>query len=89
MRFAPKPIFITEFGVKGPEDYQKNWLLKATETINNSPELVGINYFNSPDVPQAWGDIEAPNWSVSPATFRAFADAIKRDKQKEKDSGIS
>lgn len=79
MRFAPKPIFITEFGVKGPEDYQKNWLLKAAETINNSPELVGINYFNSPDVPQAWGDIEAPNWSISPTTFRAFAEAINRE----------
>jgi beta-mannanase len=89
MRFAPKPIFITEFGVKGPEDYQKNWLLKATETINNSPELVGINYFNSPDVPQAWGDIEAPNWSISPATFRAFADAIERDYEKEKGSRIN
>ena len=79
MRFAPKPIFITEFGVKGPEEYQKNWLLQAAKTVNVSPELVGLNYFNSPDVPQAWGDIEAPNWSITPATFRAFADSIKRD----------
>ncbi len=79
MRFAPKPIFITEFGVKGPEDYQKRWLLAAAKTVNDSPELVGLNYFNSPDVPQAWGDIEAPNWSITPATFRAFAEAIKRN----------
>jgi beta-mannanase len=78
MRFAPKPIFLTEFGVKGPESYQKNWLLKATETINTSPELIGVNYFNSPDLPQAWGSIEAPNWSISPETFRAFAEAINR-----------
>jgi beta-mannanase len=78
MRFAPKPIFITEFGVKGPETYQRDWLLKASETINQSPDLIGINYFNSLDSPHAWGNIDAPNWSVSPETFHAFAAAIKR-----------
>ncbi|MGB0977953.1 MAG: hypothetical protein ACPGVV_01090 [Croceimicrobium sp.] len=77
MRQAPKAIFITEFGVKGPEDYQKQWLLKAAETINSAPELIGINYFNMHDVPKAWGDIEPPNWSVEQATYRNFLSAIQ------------
>jgi hypothetical protein len=33
MRFASKPIFVTEFGVKGPEDFQAQWLEKAAEVL--------------------------------------------------------
>ena len=77
MRQAPESIFITEFGVKGPEDYQKQWLIKAAETINAAPELSGINYFNMHDVPKAWGDIEPPNWSVETETYAEFLEAIK------------
>lgn len=76
MRHAPKSIFITEFGVKGPEDYQKQWLLQAAETIKSAPELSGINYFNMHDVPKAWGEIEPPNWSVEASTYHAFLKAI-------------
>lgn len=77
MRQARKPIFITEFGVKGPEDYQLNWLLAAAETINSAPELEGICYFNMHDVPQAWGDIAPPDWSVSEESFLQFMKALR------------
>lgn len=79
MRQAQEPIFITEFGVKGPEDYQKAWLLEAANTIRDAPELVGINYFNMHDVPQAWGDIAPPDWSVDLETYRAFIKAIESE----------
>jgi len=78
MRQLDKPIFITEFGVKGPEEFQKQWLLKAAETIREAPELSGICYFNMHDVPQAWGDIAPPDWSVEPETYHAFIEAIGR-----------
>lgn len=77
MRQAQKPIFITEFGVKGPEDYQEAWLLEASETIKNSPELIGICYFNMHDVPKAWGDIAPPDWSVEAETFERFTQSLR------------
>jgi beta-mannanase len=69
MRFVNKPIFITEFGVKGPEDYQRSWLEDAAHTINKHPKVTGICYFNLNDLPEAWGNIEAPDWSISKETF--------------------
>lgn len=72
MRFVDKPILITEFGVKGPDNFQKDWLENAAETVNQYPEVVGICYFNKADLPEAWGDIEAPNWSISEESFGHF-----------------
>ena len=65
MRFIDKPIFITEFGVKGPEDYQTEWLIKAAKVIGENPQIVGINYFNMTDTPKAWGEIKPPDWSIT------------------------
>ena len=76
MRFVNKPIFITEFGVKGPDNFQKAWLKEAAQTINKYPEVVGVCYFNKTDVPEAWGKIEAPDWSISEDTFREFTEAL-------------
>lgn len=78
MRFVNKPIFITEFGVKGNEEYQNNWLLEAAETINSSPEIAGINYFNMTDTPKAWGEIKPPDWSISKESFYNFLSALER-----------
>lgn len=72
MRFAHKPIFITEFGVKGPEAYQKKWLEEAAIAINKYPQIKGINYFNYADTPKAWGDADTPDWSITVATFNSF-----------------
>ena len=72
LRFAHKPLFITEFGVKGPDDYKRKWLQDAAATINAHPEIIGVNYFNFADSPKAWGDIETPDWSASPAVFNEF-----------------
>jgi beta-mannanase len=76
MRFLNKPIFITEFGVKGPEEYQKIWLDDAAVTINKYPEIMGVCYFNLYDTPEAWGDIQAPNWSISENTFNHFTKTL-------------
>lgn len=72
MRFAHKPIFVTEFGVKGPEDLQMKWLDDAANVINTHKEIVGACYFNLADNPKAWGQIAAPDWSITRATFISF-----------------
>ncbi len=77
MRFVGKPIFITEFGVKGPEAYQTDWMLGAAETLQDDPRIVGINYFNMSDLPQAWGEIKPPDWSISRATLDTFVRALQ------------
>jgi beta-mannanase len=76
LRFVSKPIFLAEIGVNGPEAYQKAWLKEAALTINNYPEILGVCYFNVPDTPKAWGEIEAPEWSISEETFKAFTESL-------------
>jgi beta-mannanase len=76
MRFADKPLFITEFGVKGPETYQNSWLKDAASTIKANPHIFGINYFNLYDNPKAWGRIKAPDWSISPKSMKQFCSLI-------------
>jgi beta-mannanase len=77
MRFIHKPIFITEFGVKGPEAYKRKWLEDAAVTINKYPEILGVSYFNYADSPKAWGDAETPDWAISAATFKIFTHLLK------------
>ncbi|MEJ2003812.1 MAG: hypothetical protein P8X57_02355 [Cyclobacteriaceae bacterium] len=77
MRFAEKPVFITEFGVKGPEDYQNEWLSRASQVINEKTEIIGINYFNMVDNPDVWGEgMKAPDWSLTKQTWTNFTEAI-------------
>ncbi|MBL0359128.1 MAG: hypothetical protein IPP72_20685 [Chitinophagaceae bacterium] len=70
--FAHKPLFITEFGVKGPQSYKQQWMADAAATIEANKAITGVSYFNDADNPKAWGDIEAPDWAVTPAVFKAF-----------------
>ena len=78
LRFINKPLFITEFGVKGPEEYQTKWLSAAAKVIHQNNQIIGINYFNMSDTPKAWGEIKPPDWSISKATFYAFSSRLKR-----------
>lgn len=77
MRFASKPIFITEFGVKGPEDYQAEWLEKAAGVLTAHQEVIGVCYFNLADNPKVWGDIPAPDWGISRSTLDRFVKALE------------
>ncbi|ACT94258.1 beta-mannanase-like protein [Dyadobacter fermentans] len=77
MRFASKPMLITEFGVKGPEDYQSGWMEKAARVVAAHREVVGACYFNLADNPAVWGDIPAPDWGISHKTFSRFAEVLK------------
>ena len=79
LRFIDKPLFITEFGVKGPEDYQTKWLKGAAKVIRDNPQIVGANYFNMSDTPRAWGDIKPPDWSVSATSFHTFIMVLRGD----------
>ncbi|NEU09938.1 hypothetical protein GZH53_16555 [Flavihumibacter sp. R14] len=79
MRLFNKPIFIAEFGIKGPDDFQRQWLLAAAETIKANPQIKGVCYFNMVDSPKAWGDIEAPVWKISPETYQVFINALKQN----------
>ncbi len=76
MRLVNKPLFITEFGVKGPDSFQNNWLKEAANTVSESPDITGVCYFNLADNPKAWGKIPAPNWGISKTTFENFAEAL-------------
>ncbi len=78
MRFIDKPLFITEFGVKGPEEYQTQWLIKAAGVVRKNTQIVGINYFNMTDTPKAWGDIKPPDWSISKNTFYTFWEELNK-----------
>lgn len=77
MRWTSKPIFITEFGVKGPEDFQAEWLEKAGAVLAAHGEVVGVSYFNLADNPEVWGDIPPPDWGISQSTFDRFVGALK------------
>jgi len=76
MRFLNRPLFITEFGVKGPEDYQRNWLMGAAKTLRANKHVFGICYFNLYDNPKAWGGIKAPDWSISPKNMQLFCRGV-------------
>ena len=77
LRFIDKPIFITEFGVKGPEEYQTKWLETAAKVIRKNPQIIGVNYFNMSDTPKAWGEIKPPDWSISKKSFHHFLEVLK------------
>ncbi|MBE9664605.1 glycoside hydrolase family 26 protein [Mucilaginibacter myungsuensis] len=79
MRFLDKPLFITEFGVKGPQTYQDAWLAGASVTIKENRHIFGISYFNQVDNPAAWGKIKAPNWAISKASMQKFIKAVNDD----------
>lgn len=79
MRFVDKPIFITEFGVKGPEEYQTKWLEAAAKVIRQNTQIKGINYFNMSDTPKAWGEIKPPDWSITKKSFYSFLKALNDD----------
>jgi beta-mannanase len=79
MRFLDKPIFITEFGVKGPEGYQKKWLEGAAKILKNEPQVIGANYFNMSDTPKAWGEIKPPDWSISKETLDHFINTLNEE----------
>lgn len=79
MRFARAPIFITEFGVKGPDSFQRKWLENAAKTLNEHPETAGACYFNLYDNPEVWGEIDTPDWSISEESFEAFVQTLSLD----------
>lgn len=79
LQMVHKPIFITEFGVKGPEDFQSKWMEDAARVLNENPQIIGASYFNQSDNPGAWGDIEAPEWGISENTLHQFLKVLKRD----------
>ena len=76
LRFIDKPLFITEFGVKGPEEFQRLWMEDAAKTLNENPQVAGVSYFNFRDVPKAWGDIPPPVWSITEETFDHFLSTL-------------
>lgn len=79
MRFAQAPIFITEFGVKGPDSFQRKWLENAAKTLNEHPQTAGACYFNLYDNPEVWGDIDTPDWSISRESFETFVQTLRLD----------
>jgi beta-mannanase len=76
IHFAGKPVLVTEFGVKGPEDFKRQWLYGAAGVIEKHKEISGVSYFNLADNPEVWGDIPAPDWSITRATFEKFVEKL-------------
>lgn len=73
-----KPVLVAEFGVMGTEAYKLPWMIEAAKALNARPRIIGASYFNRVDVQGAWGDIEAPQWAVQPATFATYLENLKR-----------
>jgi beta-mannanase len=78
MRFLSKPMFITEFGVKGTEAFQNKWLQNAAATIKANPHIFGVSYFNLHDNPKVWGQMQAPDWSISSRSMQLFITEVNR-----------
>lgn len=72
MRLVNKPLFITEFGVKGPTAFQTTWLNSAAVEIKKNKNISGVAYFNLADNPNVWGKMAPPNWAISKSTFHQF-----------------
>lgn len=64
MRFVDKPFLITEFGVKGPDEFQKAWLENAARKINQAPKITGVCYFNLYDHSGVWRERKVPEWGI-------------------------
>ena len=73
LRFLPKPFLIAEFGVMGDKKFQDAWLNNAAEVLGNDKRIRAAIYFNHQDVPEAWGDIEPPQWQIAAESFEDFA----------------
>ncbi|QED36789.1 hypothetical protein FK178_03275 [Antarcticibacterium arcticum] len=76
LQLLNKPVFITEFGVKGEEEFQTKWLIEAAYAIKQNPRIIGVSYFNYQDSPEVWGNIAPPKWNISPGTYREFIRAL-------------
>jgi len=79
LKLINKPVFITEFGVKGPEDFQTFWLEDAARILNENPQVIGVSYFNRSDIPGAWGEIKPPDWSITANSLNRFLKVLTRD----------
>jgi len=82
MRWVNRPIFITEFGIKGPVSYQSRWLKDAAHAIGQEPRVIGACYFNLHDNPDVWGEgLPAPDWSIEAASLDSFLINLPRPLQ--------
>jgi len=60
-----KEIIISEMGVTGTEEYKTSWIQDAKMILSRLPMITGVIYFNSPDMPNTWGeDVPTPDWGV-------------------------
>lgn len=78
-RFASKPFFVTEFGVKGPDDFQTQWMAGAARVLASHKEVWGASYFNLADNPEVWGNIPAPDWGISKAILNHFVAELREN----------
>lgn len=76
LQLLNKPVFITEFGVKGNEEFQTRWLIEAAYALKQNPRIIGVSYFNYQDSPEVWGDIEPPKWNISTTSYSEFIRAL-------------
>ena len=60
-----KPIVVAELGFSGSADYVDNWQNEVRQTAKTFPDLVGVVYFNFPEV-YPWPDgFGKPDWRIS------------------------
>ncbi|MDX1762194.1 MAG: hypothetical protein R3218_08580, partial [Christiangramia sp.] len=83
LHFLPKPFIIAEFGVKGADEFQELWMKEAANVIADHKRIKAANYFNSQDVPDAWGDIDPPDWTIPSRIFDEFVNELKKERHVE------
>ena len=60
-----KPIVVAELGYSGSAAYVENWEKAVRQSSREFPNLVGVVYFNFPEV-YDWPDgFGKPNWRIS------------------------
>lgn len=65
-----RPIMIAEMGVNGNSDRQIPWLKSAFDSFGEFKLLKSVVYFNSKDLPEAWGkEYSIPDWSINSNMF--------------------
>ncbi len=75
-----KPVFITEFGLSGSEDFKAFWLRNAFLSFGKFESLKAVFFFQATETPGVWGEnISAPDWKLPATTIEAMVQWAKKN----------
>jgi beta-mannanase len=76
-----KPIFLTEFGMSGADDFKSFWIRQAFLSFRKYKNLKAVFFFQAKETPGVWGsDISSPDWQLPASTIETMIDWAKSAK---------